>query len=238
MAIVTGGASGIGKATCLKFANNGCSVVLADINYSGAQEVILRCEAYGVDGIAIKTDISRVPDVKRVFSRTLRRFGRVDILINNAGIVETGSVEDTHEKTWDSMMLTNLKGPFLCCKEAISIMKGQTYGKIINISSISGKMGGIHSGPAYSASKAGLICFTKSLAKRLAPFSINVNSVAPGMVDTPMTKHYPSSMVEMIPFKRKARPEEIASLILFLVSDEASYITGETININGGLLMD
>jgi len=236
--IVTGGSSGIGRAIALEFARNGCNVVIADINTNGAKQVISECRSFGVKAISIKADVSRIADVKRLFTRTVNELSRVDFLINNAGIVHASGFEDTDEKTWDKMMRVNLKGTFLCCKEASKVMKKQSFGKIVNIGSISGKVGGIHSGPAYSASKAGVICFTKSLAKALSPYSVNVNCIAPGLVDTPMTMDYPLDMIEMIPLKRKGTPEEIAYLALFLVSQAAAYITGETININGGLLMD
>ena len=237
-AIVTGGASGIGRAIALELARNGCNVVIGDINVKGAEALLPLCKNYGVEAVAVDTDISKSAAVKKLFQEAMKIRNKLDILINNAGVVQTSSVEDTDEKTWDKMMEINLKGTFLCCNEAMKIMKKQAYGKIVNMGSISGKVGGIHSGSAYSASKAGIICYTKSLAKALSSYSINVNCIAPGLVDTPMTKDYPESMIDMIPLKRRAMPEEIAYLALFLVSEASAYITGETININGGLLMD
>jgi NAD(P)-dependent dehydrogenase (short-subunit alcohol dehydrogenase family) len=237
-AIVTGGASGIGKAIAFELARNGCNIVIGDINVKGAQDLLPECKKYGVEAVAVETDVSKSVDVKKLFRETLKISNEIDILINNAGAVQTSGVEDTDEETWDKMMAINLKGTFLCCNEAIKIMKKQAYGKIVNMGSISGKVGGIHSGSAYSASKAGIICYTKSLAKALSAYSINVNCIAPGLVDTPMTKDYPESMIDMIPLRRRGMPEEIAYLALFLVSEASAYITGETININGGLLMD
>jgi 3-oxoacyl-[acyl-carrier protein] reductase len=236
--VVTGGASGIGRAIAVELARNGCAVIIADINIDGAHEVAAECKALGSGALAVKTDVSSATDVKSLFEESLSLQNRVDILVNTAGVVETADAVQSREESWDRMFSVNTKGTFLCCKESASLMRPRRYGKIINFGSISGKIGGIHSGAAYSASKAAIICYTKSLAKVLAADNINVNCIAPGLVDTPMTKDYPDSMIEMIPLRRKASAREIAYLVLFLVSDASAYITGATIDINGGLLMD
>jgi 3-oxoacyl-[acyl-carrier protein] reductase len=164
-------------------------------------------------------------------------------LVNNAGIVQASTVEKMTEKEWDEVMRVNLKGVFNCCKAVIKSMKRQKNGKIINISSLAGKNGGIKAGAAYSASKAGVICFTKTLARELSTYGINVNSVAPSMVETELAISFTNQeqrneLLAGIPLKRFAKAEEIADLVFFLSSNSSNYITGETININGGSYMD
>ncbi len=238
VAIVTGGGSGIGRAVCFELAEHGCRVVVADMNYPAAKRVRNECRGRQ-ECLAVKVDVSRQAEVRRLFDRTLNRFNGLDILVNSAGLLVTfGGIEEVDEKTFDRIMNVNLKGVFLCCQQATPIMKANRSGKIVNISSISAKTGGQYSGLAYPASKAGVICLTKSIAQELAPYDVNVNCIAPGIVDTPMVKDYPPDVAELVPLKRKGRPEEIAYLVHFLVSDEAAYITGETIDINGGILMD
>ena len=168
--------------------------------------------------------------------------GRIDILVNNAGVMRPASVEDTTEEEWERIMNVNLKGTFICSKAVMEVMKKQKYGKIVNIASASGKIGGVATGPHYSASKAGIICFTKTLARELAPYGINVNCVAPGPIDTPMfqlfSKETRESIIKRIPLGRIGEPRDVAEAVLFLVSDAAKYITGETLDVNGGFLMD
>ena len=237
-AIVTGGASGIGAAIAGELARNGCTVVVGDVNLAGAERVAEACRGLTGKAAAMQMDIADAAQVESLFKQTVSLYGGLDILVNNAGVVETANAGQSSTEAWDRMLDINAKGTYLCCREAASIMRPRKFGKIINMGSISGKIGGIHSGAAYSASKAAVICYTKSLAKVLAADNINVNCIAPGLVDTPMTADYPNSMIDMIPLKRKATPIEVAYLALFLVSEAASYITGATIDINGGLLMD
>ena len=169
--------------------------------------------------------------------------GSIDILVNNAGIVQSATVEEMAEEEWDEVMRINLKGVFNCCKAVLHPMKKQKKGKIVNISSLAGKNGGIKAGAAYAASKAGVICFTKTLARELAASGINVNSVAPSMVETELarsftTKEQRKELLAGVPLNRFGKEEDIAELVLFLSSDSSDYITGETVNINGGSYMD
>lgn len=173
----------------------------------------------------------------------LDHYGTIDILVNNAGIVQSATVEKMTEEEWDKVMRVNLKGVFNCCKAVLQTMKRQKKGKIINISSLAGKNGGIKTGAAYAVSKAGVICFTKTLARELAAYGINVNSVAPSMVETELATNFTTQeqrkeLLMNIPLKRFGKEEEIAELVLFLSSNSSDYITGETVNINGGSYMD
>ncbi|MBF0530653.1 MAG: SDR family oxidoreductase, partial [Deltaproteobacteria bacterium] len=204
VAIVTGGASGIGQASSRELSANGCKVVVADTNFVGATRTAEECSTLGPKAFAVQVDISNAADVRNLFQKALALHGQLDILVNNAGVVETSKAGEFHEEDWDRMLAINTKGTVFCCNEAINIMRPRNYGKIVNTGSISGKVGGIHSGAAYSASKAAIICYTKSLAKSVAPYNINVNCVAPGLVDTPMTADYPLSMLDSVPLKRKA----------------------------------
>ena len=169
--------------------------------------------------------------------------GTIDILVNNAGIVQSATVEEMAEEEWDEVMRINLKGVFNCCKAVLYPMKQQKKGKIVNISSLAGKNGGIKAGAAYAASKAGVICFTKTLARELAASGINVNSVAPSMVETELARSFTTEeqrkeLLMGVPLNRFGKEEDIAELVLFLSSDSSDYITGETVNINGGSYMD
>lgn len=251
VAIVTGGASGIGGAISTRLAKEGASLVIADINLEMAEETVRQIKALGSDAVAVRTDVSEWNDVVRMATTAMERFGRIDILVNNAGIGRaTGSlispdhalVENLTEAEWDKVMSINFKSVFLCCKAVAKTMKKQKSGKIVNISSVDGKTGttgGLH----YAASKAGVINLTKSLAKQLASFGINVNSVAPGtilgtMFETAWTNEEKAEDARKTAFNRLGRPEEIAEAVLFLVSESASYITGEILDVNGGSFMD
>ncbi len=166
----------------------------------------------------------------------------MDILVNNAGIIRRGSTENLTEEEWDRVLSVNLKGAFNCCKAVIGVMKKQRSGNIVNISSLAGKMGDIASAPCYGASKAGMACLAKSLARELAPYGINVNAVAPHAIETEMSSEWSREkrreLIAQIPLKRLGRPEEVAATVLFLTSDEANFITGEILDVNGGYLMD
>jgi len=188
-------------------------------------------------------DVGDSNQVQKMVKEILDYHSRIDILVNNAGIVQSATVEKMTEEEWDKVMRVNLKGVFNCCKAVLQTMKGQKKGKIINISSLAGKNGGIKAGAAYAASKAGVICFTKTLARELAAYGINVNSVAPSMVETELatsftTQEQRKELLMGIPLNRFGKEEEIAELVLFLSSNSSDYITGETVNINGGSYMD
>ena len=170
------------------------------------------------------------------------QFGKIDILVNNAAIIRRGTIEDLSEEDWDKVIDVNLKGTFICSKAVVGIMKKQRYGKIVNISSITGKMGDLASAPCYGASKAGMACLGKSLARELAPYNINVNIIAPHAIETDMSREWSEekrkSIIAGIPLGRMGQPEDIAEATAFLVSDKAKFITGEVLDVNGGCLMD
>ena len=248
VAIVTAGGQGIGKGIALKLSEEGAEVVIADINIESGKTVVKEIEEKGGQGLAIQTDVSSGDEVKRMVDGTIDRFARIDILVNNAGVNKPAFILDVKEEDWDLMMNVNLKGVFLCCKAVIPYMIKQKNGKIIDISSISGKKGGTWLSP-YCATKFGVIGFTQSIARELAPYNINVNCVCPGIVFTPLwdklAKVFSKKLdlppdevkeyyVNRIPLKRAATPQDIANVVAFLCSDQASYMTGQAINVTGG----
>lgn len=241
VALVTGGSGGIGRAMALELSKEGIDIA---INYMGnrerALEVVRDLEKNGVKAIAIKADVTKVEEVDRMFKTIEDSLGKVDILVNNAGITRDGLLIRMKEEDWEDVMDTNLKGVFLCTKRAARPMMKKRYGKIINISSVVGVSGNIGQGN-YSASKAGIIGFTKSMAKELASRGIRVNAVAPGFIETEMTDvlkdEVKVAMKEQIPLKEFGNTEDIANLVVFLASDKSDYITGQVINIDGGMVM-
>lgn len=238
VAIVTGAAKGIGRGVARTLAREGADIVIVDINLQGAQQVADEIQASGRKTLAMKVDISCKQDVLDAVEATIQTFDRIDILVNNAGIAEPETVEGLSEADWDRTININLKGPFLFSQAVISQMKKQGGGRIVNISSIAGKIGGICAGPAYAASKAGVMCLTKSFSKALAKFNILVNSVSPGQIDTDLNKLFPEDMnkifMEAIPLGHYGQPEDIAEAVAFLCSDKARWITGEIFNVDGG----
>jgi len=242
IAVVTGGARGIGKAIAQTLAKEGANVILCDVDYKTAQSAVNEIQDQGFVASAVKMDVSCGKEVKKVFEDILNKFARVDILINNAGICYLTPLEDISEEEWDKVISVNLKGTFLCSQAVMQAMISQKWGKIVNIASLAGKVGGILVGAHYSASKAGIICLTKSFAKRMAPYGVNVNAVAPGPIKTEMTDVWSENEKEKfrksIPLGDFGNPEDVAETVLFLVSDRARFITGEIIDVNGGALMD
>jgi 3-oxoacyl-[acyl-carrier protein] reductase len=237
IALVTGGASGIGENTVTRFAEEGAKVVINDVDLEAANALAERIKSAGGESMAIKADVSSRSEVESMLDETLKRFGRLDILVNNAGINRDTLAKKMSEEQWDAVIDVNLKGTFLCAQAAARPMMEQNYGKIINTSSI-GALGNV--GQAnYAASKAGVIGLTRTLALELARYNINVNCVSPGATKTPMTAKLPAEIAEkltkMIPLRRFAEPSEIANLHAFLASDESSYITGQVIFIDGGI---
>ena len=236
--IVTGSSRGIGRATALLFAKEGAKVV---VNYAKSKKeanaVVAEIKKIGSDAIAVKCDVSQEMQVKQMMEKTIKIFGRIDILVNNAGIVFDVPFTERTVEQWKRTLEVNLIGVFLCAKYASPYMKKQKCGKIVNVSSTNGLDSPGPDSMDYDASKAGVISLTKNLAEELAP-TIQVNSVAPGWVDTAMNKNLSKDFVEKekkkIYLKRFARPEEIAKAILFLASDDASFITGSTLKVDGG----
>jgi len=242
VAIVTGAGRGIGKAIAIALAREGANVVVNDVNIKTAEEVVKEIKSLDRQALAIQVDISESKEVNRMVQTVLKKFKRLDILVNNAGIIKRGSIEDLVEEDWDRVLDVNLKGAFNCAKAVVGIMKKQRYGKIVNISSIAGKIGDLASAPCYGASKAGMICLAKSLARELATYGINVNVVAPHAIETDMSKEWSEekrkSIIADIPLGRMGEPEDVAEAVVFLVSDKAKFITGEVLDVNGGCLMD
>ena len=237
-AIVTGGGQGIGRAICGIFAEEGASVVVADIDESNARETARQLNRSGHRARAVRADVSVGAEINALVDGTLRDLGRVDILVNNAGLAVFRSVEACTEEEWDRVMAVNLKGPFLLAKAVMPAMKAQKAGAVINLASVAGKTGGVVSGAPYSVSKAGIECLTKSLARELAPHGVRVNAIAPGIIDTALTANHDQSFVDAIPLGGKGEPRDVAEAALFLASDRSKHITGEILDVNGGLLMD
>lgn len=242
VALVTGAARGIGRAIAIALAQEGCGVVVSDIDEQGAIKVAQAIEAMGRKALAVRTDVSSLQDVRTLFQKTLQAFGRLDILVNNAGIIRRGSLEDHRDEDWELVLAVNLRGTYYCSREAVRIMKGQGYGRIINISSVAGKVGDITSAPSYGPSKGAVNTLTKSLARELAPFGVTVNAVAPHAIETEMSAEWSEekrrAVISQIPVGRMGKPEEVAAAVVFLASPEAGFITGEILDVNGGYLMD
>jgi len=245
VAWITGAGSGIGRATARRFADEGASLFLTDIEAAGVEEAAAALQSAGAAVAVAKGDVSRRDDVARMVEQALQAFGRLDILVNNAGInrdalavkIKESEVTLMGDDRWDPVLDVNLKGTFLCAQAAAVPMIRQKYGRIVNTSSI-GALGNV--GQAnYSASKAGVIGLTKTLAMEWARFNILVNCVAPGATETRMTAGIPDNLrqalVEKIPLRRLAQPEEIAAAHLFLASDDAGYITGQVLFVDGGI---
>ncbi len=238
VSIITGAARGIGRAIAEEFIKEGAKVVLVDIAETELAKAAEELGRYG-EVTAIKADVSNVEEIRRVVEEVIRKYGRVDILVNNAGVFSTGPLEELTEEQWNRVMRINLTSAVMFSKEVVKYMKKQNFGKIINMASLAGQVGGIFAGIDYAVSKAGIICLTKALARRLARHNILVNAVAPGVIESPMTAPWPDEVkkgfIEKIPLGRLGRPEEVAKVVLFLASDDSNYITGQVINVDGGI---
>jgi len=240
IAIVTGGAGGIGSAIVHRLGREGAKIAVADIDADAAKTTVAAIAANGADAIPIATDVTQKNSVVTMVKATLDRWGRVDILVNVAGGADRKPVVDMTAQDWDHIVDMNLKSVFLCSQAVLPTMLKQRYGKIVNISSIYGFTGNA-TRSSYAAAKAGVATFTKSLALEVVHDGINVNAVAPGRITTPRVRsHYSdqawAEAVAQIPMGRTGTPEEIASAVLFLVTDENNYITGQTIHVNGAWL--
>jgi 3-oxoacyl-[acyl-carrier protein] reductase len=242
IAVVTGAGRGLGTAIADVLADRGAHVIVSDRTLEPATEAAENIRGRGGSASPIAFDVADTTQVEEAFRQLLADDGRVDILINNAGIGDFVSFPEISSEKWDRMINIHLKGSFSCCQAVLASMKAQKYGKIVNVSSVAGKRGDFSGNAHYTAAKAGIIGLTKSLARYAAPFGINVNAIAPGLVATELTDEMSPEMkattISRIPAGRLGRPEEIARAAAFLVSDDASYIFGETLSVNGGSYMD
>ncbi len=252
VAIVTGGARGIGRGIVEGFAKEGANIVIGDIMHDDAQELAEKLTKGGVKVLAIRTDVTKKTDVDKVVAVTLNEFDKIDILVNNAGILTHAHLVDLEEKDWDRIIDVNTKGVYLMSRSVAPHMIAARQGKLINISSLAGKRGDLGF-THYSASKFAIIGITQTLAKELGEYNINVNAVCPGTLRTAIweiildgraprrgvpREQYWNERIEQIPLKRPQTPEDIANVVLFLSSEVSKNITGEAINVNGGLWMD
>lgn len=240
VAVVTGAAQGIGKTIALLLAKKGASLSLCDINLEMVEETAREIGEKGGSCLALKSDVTNFQGAEKIIKQTVEHFGTVDVLVNNAGITKDNVLLRMKEEQWDQVMAVNLKGTFNFSRAVIKVMLRQKKGRIINIASITGLMG--NAGQAnYSASKAGVIGFTKAIAREYADRGITVNAVAPGFIATAMTNAIPEKereeLIKQIPMKSLGTPGDVANAVFFLASEEASYITGQVIGVNGGLYM-
>lgn len=244
VALVTGARRGMGRTHALALAGQGAKVVITDIDLAECEVVADEVRANGGDVICFKLDVTNKAEVENVFDQVVEKYGRFDILVNNAGIYQSKAFLEMSEEEWDRTIDINLKGYFFCAQRAAKEMAKNKWGRIINIASIaSGGVGvGIAGGAHYTASKGGIIGMSETLAVELAPLGITVNVIGPGAIDTPMVqaaslpKEVMDAMLAGVPLKRMGRPEEISAAVVFLVSDEASYVTGATLYVDGGWL--
>ncbi|HXN78393.1 MAG TPA: SDR family NAD(P)-dependent oxidoreductase [Candidatus Dormibacteraeota bacterium] len=240
VAIVTGSASGIGQATAVRMAGEGAAVVIADVNGEGADRVARSISEGGGRAIALQVDVTDAPGVRAMTEQAITAFGKIDILVSNAGWDRAGPFADTDEELWDRVIAINYRGHLATCHATLPYMRERGGGRIVTVASDAGRVGS--SGEVvYSGAKGAVIAFTKGLAREVARYGINVNCVAPGLVDTPLLAGMPekliAAIVRSIPLRRTGVPEEIAAAICFFASDDAAYITGQTLSVNGGLNM-
>lgn len=237
VALITGSGRGLGRAIAIKLAMEGANIVINDVNSKDAEETAAKIEALGREVLISNASVSDRGQVEKLFEEIKDKFGRLDILVNNAGITKDNLLLKMTGEQWQQVMDVNLTGVFNCTQLAAMLMKEQNYGKIVNLSSIAGQMGNVGQ-VNYSTTKAGVMGMTKTLAKELARFNVNVNAIAPGIIKTPMTDAIPEKvmeiMVKQIPLGRIGQAEDIANLVKFLVSEESQYITGQIIACNGG----
>jgi 3-oxoacyl-[acyl-carrier protein] reductase len=243
--LVTGGSTGIGAATAIEFGRAGASVVVNYLNSEeAAREVVRTIKGENGRAVAVRADVSKKEQVDRLIAETIENYGAIDILVNNAGgLIKRCLLEEMTDPVWDTVLDVNLRSVYLCSQAVVPIMKKNNSGRIINLSSIAARTGGGPGAGFYAATKAAISALTKNFAKELVDFGITVNAVAPGIITTPFHDRYTPpdvrrNFLKSIPLKREGTAEEIAYTILFLASDYADYIIGETIEINGGMLMD
>jgi len=242
VSLVTGAGRGIGRAICLELAKAGSGIAVNDLSKESGEKVVSEVEKLNRKSSFYKTDVSNHIEVTNMVSDVLKEFRKIDVLVNNAGIATSTLVKDMDEKEWDRVLDVNLKGVFNCSKAVLKDMIKRKSGKIINIASSAAFTGNGVISANYSASKAGIIGFTKTLAREVAPYGITVNAVAPSFIYTDMIKELLAGKniedyIKLIPLGRPGKPEDVANAVLFLASDKSDWITGQTIHVNGGLLM-
>ncbi len=240
VAVVTGGAKGIGRAVSVRLSDGGAKLVVSGRDAAALDALAAELKGQGRDALAVAADVAKPADVEALAARTLETFGRADILVNNAGVTKDGLLLRMSEADWDAVLDTNLKGAFLCTREFTRSMMKQRWGRVVNVSSVIGLIG--NAGQAnYAASKAGLLGLTKAVAKELASRHITVNAVAPGFIETAMTESLSEKMrdalLAQIPLGRLGSPEDVAHTVAFLCSEEAGYITGQVLAVDGGMVM-
>ena len=241
IAIVTGGGRGIGFSIARQFGRAGAKVAVADVRRELAEDAVRTLSDRSVEGIALEVDVSSALAVHKMVDEVVARWGRVDVLVNNAGIGATATFENVTEEEWNRVLDVNLKSVFLCTQAALPIMKKQGGGKILNIASMAGRTGGRAAAVNYTASKAGVIGTTRSMAMHLGKYNIQVNGIAPGIIETEMTNSWTpetkADFLRQIPAGRLGTPEDVAKAALFLCSEAADYLTGVVLDVTGGLVM-
>jgi NAD(P)-dependent dehydrogenase (short-subunit alcohol dehydrogenase family) len=240
IALVSGGGSGIGRATAIRLAEDGADSVVLDVNLDGARETATRLEKLGRRAVAQRADVTRSDEVRAAVEQAERTLGPIDVLVNNAGLAWQATFLEMSEADWDRMLAVHLKGAYNCTRAVLPGMLERRWGRIVSLSSIAG-LGGTGRSVAYATAKAALIGFTKSLAREVAPHGITVNAVAPGFIATPLTSTWPADrrarVAEETPVRREGTPEDIAHAIAYLASEEASFVTGQVLSPNGGRYM-
>ncbi len=239
VSIITGAGKGIGKKIALTLAEKGATIVVVDIDENNAKKTVEEIIEMGSEAMYIKTDVSNVDQLKEMVETVVNKYGVVDVLVNNAGILQTTAIDDYTEAEWDRIMNINVKSAFFASQQVLKYMKKQKSGKIINISSNSGRMGGYSTACGYATSKAAIIGMTMNIARRVAEFNINVNAVAPGTIETEIgfDQDQFNKLKATIPMGRLGKPKNIADAVAFLAGDEAEFITGAVIDVNGGAFM-
>ncbi len=241
VALITGAAQGIGQAIAEAFCKEGAVSVILDINDEKGQAAADALRADGGQALYVRCDVSNVAEIEQAVAKAVETFGHIDILVNNAGILHGTPIVDITEAEWDKIMDVNLKGMFFMCQKAIIEFKKNGGGKIINISSLAGRMGGYANGLGYTATKAAMLGLTYGMARRVAGDNINVNAIAPGTTKTDILKALDPDRIEQlresVPLKRLGEPEDIANAVVFLASEKASWVTGAVLDVNGGMFM-
>lgn len=241
VAIVTGGGQGIGRAIVHALVKEKIVTVIADINEQSAKEVVKEVKDAGHEAVSFKTDVSNVTDIKNMVKEVVERYETIDILVNNAGILQTTAIDDISEQEWNRLMAVNLNSVFFTSQQVLPYMREKRWGRIINMSSLAGRMGSYGGGVGYATTKAGIIGLTMCFARQVAQYDITVNAVAPGTTETEIIKKIPNAKIAalkaLIPMGRLGKPENTADVVTFLASHKAEYITGAVIDVNGGIFM-